>query len=166
MVKRFKFRKRRLKMVKTPPFTAFVLIKIEGGLKETVRKIKKIPGVRCVDPVTGEYDLIVKLEAEREDEVKKRVDQMRSIESIKGTLTLSVRPPIPEVYTDVESKIREIVGETGSVEPKYGGYDITVLNESMFPWPTVFKLLWEYQFEIWVTEKEDKVVISCKSPFT
>ncbi|MEM2901822.1 MAG: Lrp/AsnC family transcriptional regulator [Candidatus Bathyarchaeia archaeon] len=165
MVKRFRFRKR-LKPVKVLPFTAFILIKIEGGLKETVKKIKKIPGVKCVDPVTGEYDLIVKLEAKNEDEVKSRVDRMRSIDSIKGTLTLSVRPPTPEVYTDVESRIREVVGETGTVEPKYGGYDITVLNESMFPWPTVFKLLWEYQFEIWVTEKEDRITISCKSPFT
>ncbi|MEM2123187.1 MAG: hypothetical protein QXE79_06085, partial [Candidatus Bathyarchaeia archaeon] len=80
------------------------------------------------------------------------------------TLTLKVKPPIPRAYIDLESKIEDVVGETGIIKPKYGGYDIAVLDESMFPWPTVFKLLLEHQFEIWVTQSKGRILVSCKPP--
>ncbi|MBS7645481.1 MAG: Lrp/AsnC ligand binding domain-containing protein [Candidatus Bathyarchaeia archaeon] len=147
-----------------PPLTAFTLIKIEGELEEAVRRLRSIPGVKYVKPVTGEYDLIAKLEVESKDDVRKCIDRMKEIDSVKGTLTLNVKPPIPKLYVDVESKIRDVIGETGTVESKYGGYDIAVLDESMFPWPTILKLLLEYQFEIWITQSEGRILISCKPP--
>jgi DNA-binding Lrp family transcriptional regulator len=146
------FRKR-FKPMKIPPLTAFILIKIEGGLKETIQKLKKIPGLKRAYPVTGEYNVIAKLEAETEDEIRKLVAQIKMIDSIKGTLTLKVQPPLPHVYEDVESRIRGVIGETGIVDPKYDGYEVIVIDESTFPWPAVFKLLLVYQLarsRLWI----------------
>ena len=110
------------------------------------------------------YGYLQEIAEKNEDEVKTCIDQMRDIKSIKGMLPLSVRSPNLKAHIDVESKLKEIIGETGSIEPKYGGYEITILNELKFPWSIVFKLLLEHQFEILVDERKGKIIISCKSP--
>ncbi|MEM2123601.1 MAG: hypothetical protein QXE79_08210, partial [Candidatus Bathyarchaeia archaeon] len=97
-------------------------------MDEAVRELKKILGVKYVNSVVGEYNLIAKLEVESESDIKRCVEQMKEIDSIKGTLALKVKPPIPRAYIDLESKIEDVVGETGIIKPKYGGYDIAVLD--------------------------------------
>ncbi|MEM3088819.1 MAG: hypothetical protein QXP20_06875, partial [Candidatus Bathyarchaeia archaeon] len=63
---------------------------------------------------------------------------------------------------DLESKLKDIIGEAGKVSPEYGGYEIIVLNPSNFPWCNVLTLLLDNSLEVWVTKKGEHTVILCK----
>jgi hypothetical protein len=65
---------------------------------------------------------------------------------------------------DLESKLKDIVGEAGKVSPEYGGYEIIVLNPSIFPWYNVLTLLLDNSLEVWVTKKDKHTAILCKPP--
>ncbi|MEM2776530.1 MAG: hypothetical protein QXU83_04550, partial [Candidatus Bathyarchaeia archaeon] len=58
----FKLKSRKKSSVDEKPFISFILVKIEGELKETIRKLKEIPGIKNIYPVIGEYNLIIQLE--------------------------------------------------------------------------------------------------------
>lgn len=146
-------------------FTAFVLIKVEGQLEEVMKSLKKIEGVKEAYPVIGEYDAIVKLEVDSIDKVEETAKRiLNSIGPVKVAFTLNVQAPPPHVFGDIESRIRQVVGETGIVNPKYGGYEIQVINETMFPWLATFKTLLEYPHEIWISRKDNRIVITTKPP--
>lgn len=146
-------------------FVAFVLIKIEGDLEEVLKSLKKIDGVKEAYSLFGEYDAIVKLEVESADEVEAIANKiLDSIGPVKVVLTLRTYAPPPFIYGDIESRLKLNVGETGVVNPKYGGYEIQVLNEFMFPWLAVFKVLLETNMEIWVSWKDKRIVITSKPP--
>lgn len=71
----------------------FVLIKCRIGSEETVKtSIIKITHLKGrIDMVTGEYDLILKLEAETSSILQKFVlGDLRKITNIRRTVTLSV----------------------------------------------------------------------------
>lgn len=146
------------------PLTSFVLIKMENDIEENIKKIRRIEGVKETYPLTGEYNAIAKVEVEPEEYIENVVKKINAIESVKGTLTLNVQAPLEVLYRDLETRIKKMIGETGAVNPKYGGYEICVLNEVMFPWAAVFKVLLESYLEVWLSKKDGSIVITCKPP--
>ena len=57
---------------------------------EVYEKLQKILEIAEVDPLFGEYDLIVKLDAKSLDEVQRIVvDKIRKVEHVAATKTLS-----------------------------------------------------------------------------
>jgi hypothetical protein len=61
---------------------------------------------------------------------------------------------------DPLDQLKKMVQETGEVNSLYGGYEIRVLKPTQFPWHKVLRLLIEIGHEIWVDEKEGKIVIT------
>jgi DNA-binding Lrp family transcriptional regulator len=60
-----------------------------GALEDVARRLRTIPHVVEVHPVTGPYDLIVKIEAPHiNTALEVVVKQVRKIPGIKGTETL------------------------------------------------------------------------------
>ncbi|MEM3561709.1 MAG: Lrp/AsnC ligand binding domain-containing protein [Candidatus Freyarchaeota archaeon] len=146
-------------------YTAFVLIKAEGELREVIKGLRKIEGVKEAYPLIGEYNAIAKLEVESTDQIEPTAQKiLNSIGPVKVAFTLNVQAPPPHIFGDIESRIRQVVGETGVVNPKYGGYEIQVINETMFPWLATFKTLLEYPHEIWISQKDNRIVITTKPP--
>jgi DNA-binding Lrp family transcriptional regulator len=70
--------------------TLYLLIECEvGRLDEVMRRLRSIPTVAEVEAVTGPFDLIVKLQAERINEALDTVvNRVRKVPGIKGTETL------------------------------------------------------------------------------
>jgi len=67
----------------------FILINcFDAGIDNTLDKIKKIDSVVQVQRIDGQYDIIVALEADTNDEIKKAAYQIRTIDTIKHTLIL------------------------------------------------------------------------------
>ncbi|MEM4391981.1 MAG: Lrp/AsnC ligand binding domain-containing protein [Candidatus Nitrosotenuis sp.] len=68
----------------------FVLVScIEGKVDSTLDKIKQIDSVTSIHKTDGAYDIIVTLEADSNDELKKKILQkIRTIDDVKYTLTL------------------------------------------------------------------------------
>ncbi|MFP3232748.1 MAG: Lrp/AsnC ligand binding domain-containing protein [Sulfolobaceae archaeon] len=70
---------------------AYVLIVTTVG-KETdvANEAKKINGVKEANPVYGEYDVVVEINAENLDELNKIIAQIRKNSAILRTVTLIV----------------------------------------------------------------------------
>ncbi|MEM4253687.1 MAG: Lrp/AsnC ligand binding domain-containing protein [Candidatus Nitrosotenuis sp.] len=68
----------------------FVLITcFEGKTKEAVEEIRKISTVTDIKETDGQYDILVTLESDSNEELKKAlVHKLRKIKAIRGTLTL------------------------------------------------------------------------------
>jgi DNA-binding Lrp family transcriptional regulator len=70
--------------------TAFVLINYEfGSEKETISKLKAVPGVIEASEVNGVYDIIIKITSDNlgnlKDTIRRRI---RTIDTIRSTMTL------------------------------------------------------------------------------
>jgi hypothetical protein len=144
-------------------FTAFILMKAEGNAEETIKELKTY-GIKEAYPLTGEYQIIARVEAQTEELIEDILKhKIKQIDSIKGTITLNVQAP-EIISRDLESRIERMISETGIVKPKYGGYEIQVVNETVFPWSALFKVLLEYSMEVWITQKDETIIISCKPP--
>ncbi|MEX2724981.1 MAG: Lrp/AsnC ligand binding domain-containing protein, partial [Candidatus Freyarchaeota archaeon] len=97
-------------------YTAFVLIKAEGELREVIKGLRKIEGVKEAYPLIGEYNAIAKLEVESTDQIEPTAQKiLNSIGPVKVAFTLNVQAPPPHIFGDIESRIRQVVGETGVV---------------------------------------------------
>lgn len=59
-------------------------------------------------------------------------------------------------------RVIEIVGEKGRVHVVYGGFKIEVLNAKDFPWSDVFSLLLEFDQQVWIEKRHDKLFIRSK----
>lgn len=70
--------------------TAFVLINYEfGAEKETINKLKTIPGVIEASEVNGVYDIIIKITSDNLDNLKDTIRRrIRTIDTIRSTMTL------------------------------------------------------------------------------
>ena len=70
--------------------TAHVLVRVEPGLdKDVVKNVKKMPQVKEVVTVYGEYDLIIKIEVEDLMDLDTFIfDRIRTIGGIESTTTL------------------------------------------------------------------------------
>ncbi len=74
-----------------PMAEAYILINCELGSEDGVIKdLKALSGVAEVKGVFGVYDIIARIKAATEEELKKTVGRIRSHQSIKSSLTMVV----------------------------------------------------------------------------
>jgi DNA-binding Lrp family transcriptional regulator len=71
--------------------TAYVLINYDIGTEEKfIDKLKNVPGVMEVNEVNGVYDIVVKIASQSLDDLKDTITQIRTIDTIRSTMTLIV----------------------------------------------------------------------------
>jgi len=70
---------------------AYVLINCDLGTEDgLIKELKSIAGVSEVKGVFGVYDVITKVTAPSESDIKKVIAKIRSMNSIKSSLTMMV----------------------------------------------------------------------------
>lgn len=70
---------------------AYVLINCDLGSEDSViKQLKKVSGVAEVKGVFGVYDVIARVRAETESDIKKVVSNVRTTDGIKSSLTMMV----------------------------------------------------------------------------
>jgi DNA-binding Lrp family transcriptional regulator len=70
---------------------AYVLLNCDLGLEDAViKELIAIPEVSEVKGVFGVYDIIVKIYADSEEEIKRAITRVRAIDKIKSSLTMMV----------------------------------------------------------------------------
>ena len=70
---------------------AYVLINCDLGTEDgVIKELKSISGVSEVKGVFGVYDVIAKVNAPSEGDIKKVIARVRSMDSIKSSLTMMV----------------------------------------------------------------------------
>ena len=65
---------------------------------------------------------------------------------------------------DITGVLRSDVGDSGTVQITYGGFEIAVTAASDFPWERVLLLLYGLQHDVWVDKRSDHLVIMSKPP--
>jgi hypothetical protein len=63
---------------------------------------------------------------------------------------------------DVKSTLEKIVGDTGIVALEFGGFLITILDHSRFPWYESLNILAGDCFDVWVDRKNSNLHIHAK----
>ena len=61
---------------------------------------------------------------------------------------------------DALEKLRNIVKDTGEVNPVYGGFEIKVLKPTLFPWYKALHYLLDIGQEVWVRKSEGEIEIT------
>ncbi len=70
---------------------AFVLITVKAGTDESVvQRLKTLPSVDDVHEIYGAYDIIAKILAASDDEIKDMVTVIASLENVRATETVRV----------------------------------------------------------------------------
>ena len=70
---------------------AYILVNVDPGNEDDVLKsLRKINGVVESHRIYGVYDTIVKVERESQEAVKSTVMEIRGLDHIRSTLTLTV----------------------------------------------------------------------------
>jgi hypothetical protein len=70
---------------------AYVLINCDLGTEENViKELKSVQGVSEVKGVFGVYDVIAKVTSDSEPGIKKVISRVRSMSSVKSSLTMMV----------------------------------------------------------------------------
>ena len=70
---------------------AFILVNIETGTEGKVaQELKKINGTTEVSFLYGNYDFLVRIEASSLDALKNCVSNIRRLDDVKSTLTMTV----------------------------------------------------------------------------
>jgi hypothetical protein len=70
---------------------AYVLINCDLGTEENViKELKAVQGVSEVKGVFGVYDVIAKVTSDSESGIKKVISRVRSMASVKSSLTMMV----------------------------------------------------------------------------
>ncbi len=71
--------------------TAYVLLNCDlGSETEIIKKIKQVPEVVEVSGVFGVYDIIARVNASNDEDLKKAVGKIRGHHGIKSSLTMMV----------------------------------------------------------------------------
>jgi DNA-binding Lrp family transcriptional regulator len=75
------------------PARAFVQIRLgEGPLGDTIAAVKRLPGVVSVDATFGHYDMMVVLDASKNDDLAERVERLHEIAGVGSTSTHVIVP--------------------------------------------------------------------------
>ena len=84
-------RKRSSSHKSTEGIEAYVLLNCDLGLEDTlIRELVSIPEVSEVKGVFGVYDIVVRVNTESEEEIKRTIARVRAIEKVKSSLTMMV----------------------------------------------------------------------------
>lgn len=69
---------------------AYILIKSDlGAEQKVIEDLQKIPQIVKIDRTFGDYDLVVKLEAEHVEKIREIISwNVKKIEKVRSTLTL------------------------------------------------------------------------------
>jgi len=67
---------------------------------------------------------------------------------------------------DAIEQLRKIVEDSGEVNSVLGGFEIRVIDPSLFPWYQVFDQLIEIGQEVWIYKRKDKIYIGSKPETT
>lgn len=71
--------------------SAFILINCDfKSIEEVIVELKKIPEVIRVNAVEGVYDIVCRIKAESEEELRKVVLRIRYFDNVISTLTMIV----------------------------------------------------------------------------
>jgi DNA-binding Lrp family transcriptional regulator len=71
--------------------TAFILINCDfKSIEEVIGELKKIPEVIRVNAVEGVYDIVCRIVAESEEELRKVVLRIRYFDNVISTLTMII----------------------------------------------------------------------------
>jgi DNA-binding Lrp family transcriptional regulator len=69
-------------------FRAYILMTIKlGSTNDVLAKLKKIPGITSISVITGEFDVIVRLETDSFEEMYDRTQEIHLIDGIDETTT-------------------------------------------------------------------------------
>lgn len=83
--------KKRSLLCKYPMPSAFILINCDfKSISEVIGELKKIPHVIQVHPVEGVYDIITKINALTEEDLRKIVLRIRYFDNVISTLTMII----------------------------------------------------------------------------
>jgi len=58
-----------------------------GSTNDVIKKLKQISGITSIAVITGEYDIIIQLEAESLEEMYERTQKIHVIDGIEETTT-------------------------------------------------------------------------------
>src|SRR5437899_11988414 len=67
--------------------TSWVIAKVKGRKTRTISKLRKINNVESVTPVTGRFDLVIKLRTNEPNKTFNIVEKIRKIKGIASTQT-------------------------------------------------------------------------------
>jgi DNA-binding Lrp family transcriptional regulator len=109
-------------MSKSEP-TSFVFANTKGELSRTINQLKKITNVASVTPVTGRFDLVIKLKTNEPIKAFNTVEKIRTITGITATQTAfsiesvtnpknreeSNEPPLAFALVKVKGKIQSVL---------------------------------------------------------
>lgn len=109
---------------------------------------------------------LAETEAKKETQLlRQKIAQLESIIAKYKEELEAAKRQISEIqapYRDVETKLKEIVGETAEVSLQYGGYRIVILDKHRFPWSAVVELLLDNHYEAWLGKENKHIFICCK----
>ena len=86
------FKRKHLSSYKpTEGIEAYVLLNCDLGLEDSlIRELISIPEVSEVKGVFGVYDIVVKVNTDSEEQIKRTIARVRAIEKVKSSLTMMV----------------------------------------------------------------------------
>jgi len=67
--------------------TSWVFANVKGGITRTISQLRKVNNVESVTPVTGRFDLIIKLRTNEPNKTFNIVEKIRKIKGIASTQT-------------------------------------------------------------------------------
>ena len=109
---------------------------------------------------------LAEAESKKETQLlKQKISQLESTLSKYREELEAAKRRISEMqapYRDVETKLREILGDTGEVTLQYGGYRIVILDKHRFPWTQVVELVLDNHYEMWLGKDDKHLYICCK----
>jgi DNA-binding Lrp family transcriptional regulator len=74
------------KMPKYEP-TSWVFADVKGGTKRAIRQLRKVNSAESVTPVTGRFDLVIKLRTNQLNKTFSIVEKIRKVKGISSTQT-------------------------------------------------------------------------------
>lgn len=90
--------------------------------------------------------------------VAEQDEKIKSLTSVRMAMLEELTAPVP----DLNARLEELVGSKGSIVEAYGGYKITVLEPTTFPWLEVLVTLVGRGLDVWLTKEKDWFVIKSK----
>src|SRR5256712_2183205 len=67
--------------------TSLVFVNIKSRMHQTISQLKHIPNVESITPVTGRFDLVIKLRTNDPEKAFNAIEKIREIDDITHTQT-------------------------------------------------------------------------------